>query len=63
MQDLKRMMSVFPMAVDQWLMVLVLIHVFGFDIPWYVWLIFGLEAVVTTVAFTGGTITWQKKGA
>lgn len=52
MNKIKAMMGTYPMAADQWLMVIVLISVFGHTVPWYVWTLFGLELVGAFGAMT-----------
>lgn len=63
MDDIKRIIGTFPTGADLWLAVLAIAAMFDRHVPWWVWLLFGLEVAVGITALTGGTITWQKKGA
>lgn len=63
MNKIKAMMGTYPMAADQWLMVLALIHVFGHTIPWYVWAIFAVEFIGAVVAVTAAKLKDKAEGS
>lgn len=43
---INNMLRMFPTALDQWAMLAVGLHVFGKDIPWYLWAIMAAEGVI-----------------
>lgn len=43
MSKLEKYVGALPSAVDIWLAVIILVHVFGKPVPWYLWLLLGCE--------------------
>ncbi len=39
------LLRVFPTALDQWIMLVIGLHAFGKEIPWYLWVIIGGEVL------------------
>lgn len=62
MNKIKAMMGTYPMAADQWMMVIVLISVFGHTVPWYVWLMFGLELASALIAMIAYKVKEKLEG-